>query len=103
MAKNPKPWQAAFTDRATLLPRNWQFSATFSTWHAPCKSWNEAAGKAANKVQKEHAMFKSFEAKKTFSTLVCTVLFSATCVLSAVGPAGAVEVQPVSVVSHPLA
>jgi hypothetical protein len=48
-------------------------------------------------------MFKSFEAKKTFSTLVCTVLFSATCVLSAVGPAGAVEVQPVSVVSHPLA
>lgn len=48
-------------------------------------------------------MFKSFEAKKTFSAIVCTVLFSATCVLSAVGPAGAVEVRPVSVVSHPLA
>ncbi|MFD1611262.1 hypothetical protein ACFSCW_05535 [Sphingomonas tabacisoli] len=36
----------------------------------------------------------NFEAKKTFSVLVCTVLFSATCVLSAVGPAGAVEVRP---------
>lgn len=44
-------------------------------------------------------MFNSFEAKKTFSVLLCTVLFSATCVLSAVGPAGAVELHPASVVS----
>jgi hypothetical protein len=51
---------------------------------------------------KEHAMF-SFEAKKTFSAILCTVIFSATCVLSAVGPAGAVEVRPVSAVSTPLA
>lgn len=43
-------------------------------------------------------MFTSFEARKTFSALLCTVLFSATCVLSAVGPAGAVEVHPASVV-----
>lgn len=48
-------------------------------------------------------MFKSFEAKKTFSVLLCTVLFSATCVLSAVGPAGAVEVRPASVAGHSLA
>ena len=48
-------------------------------------------------------MFMSFETKKTFSAILCTVLFSATCVLSAVGPAGAVEVRPVSVVSTPLA
>ena len=48
-------------------------------------------------------MFKSFEAKKTFSAVLCTVLFSATCVLSAVGPAGAVEVRPASVVGATLA
>jgi hypothetical protein len=48
-------------------------------------------------------MFKSFEAKKTFSTLLCTVIFSATCVLSAVGPAGAVEVRQVPVVNSTLA
>lgn len=36
----------------------------------------------------------NLELKKTFSVLVCTVLFSATCVLSAVGPANAVEVHP---------
>lgn len=48
-------------------------------------------------------MFKSFEAKKTVSVLLCTVLFSATCVLSAVGPAGAVEVRPASVAGLPLA
>ncbi|HYZ47465.1 MAG TPA: hypothetical protein VE567_01080 [Sphingomonas sp.] len=48
-------------------------------------------------------MFKSFEARKTFSAILCTLLFSATCVLSAVGPAGAVEVRPASVVSTPLA
>ena len=47
-------------------------------------------------------MFK-FEARKTFSVMLCTVIFSATCVLSAVGPAGAVEVRPASVVSGPLA
>ncbi len=47
-------------------------------------------------------MFKSFEAKKTLSAVLCTVLFSATCVLSAVGPAGAVELHSPSVVS-PLA
>ena len=39
-------------------------------------------------------MFNSFEAKKTFSAILCTILFSATCVLSAVGPAGAVEARP---------
>lgn len=44
-------------------------------------------------------MFKSFEARKTFSAILCTMIFSATCVLSAVGPAGAVEVHPASVVS----
>ena len=44
-------------------------------------------------------MFTSFEAKKTFSAIVCTVLFSATCVLSAVGPAGAVQVRTPSAVS----
>lgn len=44
-------------------------------------------------------MFKSFEARKTFSAILCTMIFSATCVLSAVGPAGAVEVHPVSAVS----
>lgn len=48
-------------------------------------------------------MFTSLETKKTFSAILCTVLFSATCVLSAVGPAGAVEVRPASVVSTPLA
>ena len=39
-------------------------------------------------------MFKSFEAKKTFSAILCTIVFSATCVLSAIGPAGAVEARP---------
>lgn len=39
-------------------------------------------------------MFNSFEAKKTFSAILCTIVFSATCVLSAIGPAGAVEAQP---------
>ncbi|WP_168694297.1 hypothetical protein [Sphingomonas flavalba] len=34
-------------------------------------------------------MFKGYEIGKTASVLLCTVLFSATCVLSAVGPAGA--------------
>lgn len=38
-------------------------------------------------------MLKSFEARKTLSALLCTVLFSATCVLSAVGPAGAVPTE----------
>jgi hypothetical protein len=35
-------------------------------------------------------MLKSLETRKTLSAVLCTVLFSATCVLSAVGPAGAV-------------
>jgi hypothetical protein len=48
-------------------------------------------------------MFTAFEARKTFSALLCTVIFSATCVLSAVGPANAVEAPTPSVVSHPLA
>lgn len=48
-------------------------------------------------------MFTSFETKKTFSAILCTILFSATCVLSAVGPANAVEVRPVSVVGATLA
>lgn len=39
-------------------------------------------------------MLKFTEARKTFSAVLCTVLFSATCVLSAVGPAAAVEAQP---------
>ena len=39
-------------------------------------------------------MPKFTEARKTFSAVLCTVLFSATCVLSAVGPAGAVDVRP---------
>jgi hypothetical protein len=39
-------------------------------------------------------MLKSFEAKKTVSAIICTALFSATCILSAVGPAGAVPAQP---------
>lgn len=43
------------------------------------------------------------EAKKTVSALICTLLFSATCVLSAVGPAGAVELRTPSAVSTPLA
>ncbi|WP_414902989.1 hypothetical protein ACMT1E_06970 [Sphingomonas flavalba] len=34
-------------------------------------------------------MFKGYEISKATSVLLCTVLFSATCVLSAVGPAGA--------------
>jgi hypothetical protein len=38
-------------------------------------------------------MLTSFEARKTLSALLCTVLFSATCVLSAVGPAGAVPTE----------
>lgn len=54
-------------------------------------------------VLEEHIMFKSFEAKKTFSVMLCTVLFSATCVLSAVGPAGAMEVRPASVAGTTLA
>ena len=45
----------------------------------------------------------TFETKKTFSAILCTILFSATCVLSAVGPAGAVDVRTVSAVSTPLA
>jgi hypothetical protein len=48
-------------------------------------------------------MFNTFEARKTFSAILCTVLFSATCVLSAVGPANAVEVSNPNVVSAPLA
>ena len=48
-------------------------------------------------------MFTAYDTKKTFSAILCTVLFSATCVLSAVGPANAVEVSNPSVVSHPLA
>jgi hypothetical protein len=44
-------------------------------------------------------MFKSFETRKTFSAILCTIVFSATCVLSAVGPAGAVEARPASVAS----
>jgi hypothetical protein len=48
-------------------------------------------------------MFTAYDAKKTVSALLCTILFSATCVLSAVGPANAVEVSNPSVVSHPLA
>ena len=48
-------------------------------------------------------MFNTFEAKKTFSVLLCTVLFSATCVLSAVGPAGATQVHPASVAGSTLA
>ena len=48
-------------------------------------------------------MFNSFETKKTLSAILCTVIFSTTCVLSAVGPAGAVEVRPVPAVSIPLA
>jgi len=44
-------------------------------------------------------MFNSFETRKTLSAILCTVLFSATCVLSAVGPAGAVDVHPASVAS----
>ena len=38
-------------------------------------------------------MFKSFEAKKTFSAILCNIMFSATCVLRANGPAVAVEVS----------
>jgi hypothetical protein len=48
-------------------------------------------------------MFNAFEAKKTFSAFLCTVLFSATCVLSAVGPANAVEASTPFAVGHPLA
>ena len=48
-------------------------------------------------------MFKSFEARKTFSAILCTVIFSATCVLSAVGPAGAVDLRPASAVRATLA
>ncbi len=48
-------------------------------------------------------MFKSFEARKTFSAILCTVIFSATCVLSAVGPASAVELRPASAVGSTLA
>lgn len=48
-------------------------------------------------------MFTAFEARKTLSALLCTVIFSATCVLSAVGPANAVEVSTPSAVSQPLA
>jgi hypothetical protein len=35
--------------------------------------------------------FNGLDAKHSLSALVCTVLFSTTCVLSAVGPARAVE------------
>jgi len=38
-------------------------------------------------------MLKSFEARKTLSTIVCTLLFSTTCIVSAVGPAGAVPMR----------
>lgn len=38
-------------------------------------------------------MLKSNETRKTLSAVLCTILFSATCVLSAVGPAGAVSTQ----------
>jgi hypothetical protein len=43
-------------------------------------------------------MLKSFETRKTLSAVLCTVLFSATCVLSAVGPAGA---EPMKAGSRP--
>lgn len=39
-------------------------------------------------------MFRNFEIKQTASALICTLLFSTTCVLSAVGPAHAVEARP---------
>ena len=38
-------------------------------------------------------MTDNFEIKKIASALICTVLFSATCILSAVGPAQAIEGQ----------
>ena len=46
-------------------------------------------------------MFNSTETRKAFSAILCTILFSTTCVLSAVGPAGAVEISPTAV-STPL-
>lgn len=53
-------------------------------------------------------MFSSFEFRKTASAILCTVLFSTTCVLSAVGPARANDAQVIrtvaaNTVSAPLA
>ena len=44
-------------------------------------------------------MFSNFDLRKTASAIVCTVLFSTTCVLSAVGPARASEASTVNVVA----
>ena len=47
-------------------------------------------------------MFSNFEVKKTVSAVICTVLFSTTMVLSAVGPAKAASGSPANspVVAH---
>ncbi len=44
-------------------------------------------------------MFSNFEVRKTASVILCTVLFSTTCVLSAVGPARASEASTVKLVA----
>jgi hypothetical protein len=103
MAKNPKPWQAAFRKQTRRWPENRDFPPLSRLGTHPAKLETKPLARRRTRFRRKHIMFKSFEAKKSFSALVCTVLFSATCVLSAVGPAGAVEVRPVSVVSHPLA
>ena len=47
-------------------------------------------------------MFSQFEMKKTVSAVICTILFSTTMVLSAVGPAKAASSTPTAspVVAH---
>lgn len=44
-------------------------------------------------------MLGSFELRKTASAILCTILFSTTCVLSAVGPARASDTQTVRAIA----
>jgi hypothetical protein len=102
MAKNPNAWQAAFLYVADLRSKTAVFRE-FSELARPLQSMSRSRWQGGEQTgSREHAMF-TFETKKTFSAILCTVLFSATCVLSAVGPAGAVDVRTVSAVSTPLA
>jgi len=101
MAYFPKPWQAARGLNIEATAKNGGFLPFLRVGTTPAKVRTKPLARRQDikPGSQEHVMFSTFEAKKTFSVIVCTVLFSATCVLSAVGPAGAVELRTASAVS----
>jgi hypothetical protein len=101
MANFPKAWQGPLEHCWPSDSKNAALRPVFAVGTPPAKFATKPDNPANAKQtgSQEHVMFNSFEAKKTFSAILCTILFSATCVLSAVGPAGAVEVHPASVAS----